>query len=208
MNEAVEPAATLRGGEIGRLFEALAGPEPRAAVLQVIDSIAAARMQVSVFSAGICLLETLEVVRIYSSRPLAYSVGTRKNKRGTAWAQQVMVERRVFVGEGPLEMAAAFDDQEGMARQGIRSLINVPIVAADRCLGVLNFGRSVERVLPGDVLMARMLALAATAVFADAAASASVVTDLRASSGLGAAVAETQAPVADVIAMPVDRRSA
>ena len=37
-----------------------------------------------------------------------------------------MQRRQVFVGEGPLEMAAAFDDQERMAKLGIRWIINVP----------------------------------------------------------------------------------
>ena len=77
----------------------------------------------------------------------------------------MLQQRQVFVGEGALEMAAAFDDKEGMASVGVRSIINVPIVVQERCVGVLNFGRGVERVSPADVTLARFLALASTGAF-------------------------------------------
>ncbi len=165
MNEVNESRATLGGEEIALIAAGLADRNTRHAVLRAIEQIAAARMQVSAFSASICYVETLELERVYSSRPDAYPVGARKSKRETSWAQQVLRNRRVFVGEGPLEMAAAFDDQERMASQGIRSIINVPVVVADRCLAVLAFARSGERIAPAEVLLARLLTLVATPVF-------------------------------------------
>lgn len=165
MSEVIEPGATLHGEEIELLAAALAMPLARAAVLRAVQDIAAARMQVTVFSASKCFLDTLELERIYSSRPDVYPIGGRKSKRGTSWARQVMLQRRVFVGEGSLEMATAFDDQERMASVGIRSIINVPIVVRESCLGVLNFARGIERIPPAEVLLARLLALAATSVF-------------------------------------------
>ena len=166
MTAASDPDATLLPTEISLLCDAIAGKDPRAAVLGAIEQIAAARMQVTVFSASICFLDTLELERVYSSLPDAYSVGARKSKRETSWARQVMQRREVFVGEGPLEMAAAFDDQERMAKLGIRSLINVPFVLRDAGLGVLAFGRPVERVRPAEITLAHLLGLAASAGFA------------------------------------------
>jgi GAF domain-containing protein len=165
MPQGSDSFATLEGTEVALLSSAVALAEPRDAVFRAIDRIAQTRMAVNVFSASVCFVESLELERVYSSRPEVYELGARKSKRGTRWAQQVLVERQLFVGEGPLEMAAAFDDQERMESVGIRSIINVPIVVADRCLGVLNFGRGVERVLPAHVILARWLGVAAGVAF-------------------------------------------
>ena len=166
MSVATDSDATLLPAEITLLTGAIAGENPRAAVLRAIEQIATARMQVTVFSASVCFLDTLELERVYSSLPDAYAVGVRKSKRETSWARQVMQKRQVFVGEGPLEMAAAFDDQERMAKLGIRSIINVPFALRDEGLGVLAFGRAVERVSPAEITLARLLGLAASAGFA------------------------------------------
>jgi GAF domain-containing protein len=48
-------------------------------------------------------------------------------------------------------MAAAFDDQERMASLGIRSIVNVPVVARDKTYGVLNFARSETRASAADL---------------------------------------------------------
>jgi hypothetical protein len=161
-----EPLATPSAFDIDSISAALASADARDAVLRVVERIASEQMGVIVFSASICHVEAMEVERVYSSRPSVYPVGARTNKRQTSWGRQVLQERRVFVGEGPLEMAAAFDDQEGMAKAGVRSIINVPIVVQEQCLGVLNFGRAVERVSPVHITVARFLGIAASAVFA------------------------------------------
>ena len=157
--------ATLHPEEVTALTAALAGADPLGAVLKVIHEIAVARIGVLVFSASRCFVDSLELKRLYSSHPDTYPIGARKNKRETSWAREVMIKRQVFVGEGPLEMAAAFDDQERMASLGLRSIINVPVTLPAGGLGVLNFGRSVERVMPADVTTARFLGVAASAGF-------------------------------------------
>jgi GAF domain-containing protein len=62
-------------------------------------------------------------------------------------------------------MAAAFDDQERMASLGIRSIVNVPVVARDKTYGVLNFARSETRASAEDLAYARLLGIAATSAF-------------------------------------------
>ncbi len=165
MSASAESSLTLSASEIASITDALATATPLAAVLKVVDRIAAQRIGTIVFSASLCHVDAMEVERIYSSRPQDYAVGVRTNKRQTSWGRQVLLQRKVFVGEGALEMAAAFDDKEGMASIGVRSIINVPIVVQGRCLGVLNFGRGVERVSPADVTIARFLGLAACPAF-------------------------------------------
>lgn len=161
-----ESGATLGASEIESIAGALASVDMRDAVLRTVERIASQRFGMAVFSASVCRIEAMEVERVHSSRPEVYPVGSTTNKRDASWGRQVLKERQVFVGEGALEMAAAFDDQEGMARAGVRSIINVPIVLKDSCLGVLNFGLVSERVTPLDVCLARMLAIAASAAFA------------------------------------------
>jgi GAF domain-containing protein len=165
MSEDAASLASLRIPDLIALSAAIASSNLPVSLFQAIERIAAARMRTSIFSASTCFPDTLELERIYSSRPDAYPVGERKSKRQTNWAQYVLKDRRVFVGEGPLEMAAAFDDQERMASLGIRSIINVPVVARDKLLGVLAFARSETRVSAEDLADARLLGIAATVAF-------------------------------------------
>jgi len=165
MSEDTSPLPSLRIPDLISLSAAIASSDMPLSVFQAIERIAAARMRVSIFSASNCFADSLELERIYSSRPDVYPVGARKSKRLTNWAQYVLKDRRVFVGEGPLEMAAAFDDQERMASLGIRSIINVPVVARDKLLGVLAFARSETRVSAEDLANARLLGIAATVAF-------------------------------------------
>ncbi len=161
----VGSAVSLQAHDLSLLVAALAGADRRANLLEVIGGIAVSKMKVVLFSASTCDPERMELERVHSSRPDAYPVGARKSKAETLWGQQVVRRQHVFVGEGPLEMAAAFDDQERMERFGIRSIINVPMMIAGRCVGVLNFGRGIERVLPEEILLAQILGLIATMAF-------------------------------------------
>lgn len=107
----------------------------------------------------------MQVERLYSSNPEAYPVGGRKNKKATAWGQQVLIDRQLFVGEGEAAIRAAFDDHALMHSLGVRSIVNVPVVWRDACLGVLNFACPLPRVEARQVAMARMFGLIAVAAF-------------------------------------------
>lgn len=161
-----ESVVALHVGEIEQIRAAVAMADSRDAIFRAIEAIAVQRIEPSVFSASTFVAESMELERVYSSRPEIYAQGGRKNKRETRWGQLVLKERQVFVGEGSFEMAAAFDDQERMESLGIRSIINVPVVVRNRCIGVLAFGRSADRVRPSDVVIARLLGLASTPAFA------------------------------------------
>ena len=155
----------MRLADVAALAAAIASADVTQSLFQAIERISVSRMRVSIFSASRCFLETMELERIYSSRPDVYPVGARKSKQQTSWAQYVLKNRQVFVGEGPLEMAAAFDDQERMATLGIRSIINVPVVIREQSMGVLNFARCEARVTAEEIAVGRLLGIAATVAF-------------------------------------------
>ena len=153
--------------EIDKLTAALASRTLRTSILAAVAEMSAARLGVILFSASICHLDSLELERIYSSKPDTYPVGARESKRQTTWAQHVMRDGKVFVGEGSLAMAAAFDDQGRMEALGVHSIINVPIVLAGRSTGVINFGRASDRVSAEELVFARLLGVAAVAAFVE-----------------------------------------
>ena len=109
--------------------------------------------------------EGMRVVRLYSSNPAAYPPGGSKEKRGTAWGRHVLMERRIFVGEGTEAIRQAFDDHAAIAALGLRSIINVPVVFQDECLGTVNLLMTDEHVSAEQVGAARLAALHTVAGF-------------------------------------------
>lgn len=151
-------AAPLRG--IDTLASAAAGADPQV-LFAAIDACAHDALghrlcTVNRFDPG-----RMALVRLYSSDPKAYPPGGGKDKRGTPWGHQVLVEQRVFVGEGARAIRQAFDDHEAIAALGLRSVINVPLSARGACLGTLNFLMPEEQVAPEQVAFARLAGLLA-----------------------------------------------
>ena len=79
-----------------------------------------------------------EVERAYSSMPAIYPVGGRKTKKQTPWAEQVLREMQIFRAVTPEEIRAAFDDHPTILGLGLGSVLNIPIVCQQRCLGTMN----------------------------------------------------------------------
>ena len=101
---------------------------------------------------------TMTVQRVYSSNPAAYPVGGRKPKRDTEFARRILIERQPLVCEGDDEIRRIFDDHETIIGLGLHSSINAPVAHGDRCVGVLNFLMSAERVTREQVDFATALA--------------------------------------------------
>jgi GAF domain-containing protein len=155
----------LTGAQVRHLAEAAADADQPCSLLKAIDEAAAAAIGSMIFTANRFEAETMEVSRLYSSNPAAYPVGGRKRKRDTAWGQQVLIERRLFIAAGEAAIRAAFDDHVLIFGLGVRAIINVPAVFAGRCLGTLNFLMPCERVGIPQVSTAALLGLIATAAF-------------------------------------------
>ena len=160
-----EVAVSLSAREIAQLGSALAQADQPQATLACIDRVGAAAIGHCLFSVNAFRIESMQVERLYSSNPAAYPVGGRKNKKAIAWGQQVLIERKLFTGEGEAAIRAAFDDHALMHSLGVRSIINVPVVWRDACLGVLNFACPLPRVEARQVATARMLGLIAVPAF-------------------------------------------
>ena len=139
-----ERLAAAAGGQPGTVFAAIA-------------AVAAEVMGCALFTAMRFDAAAGEVERLYSTDPRAYPVGGRKAKRDTPWAEQVLSQRRVFVGAGDAAIRAAFDDHATILGLGLHSIINVPVTAGNICVGTLNFLMRGDRVAESDVALAEAL---------------------------------------------------
>lgn len=106
--------------------------------------------------------DAMTVRRVFSSQPDAYPVGGAKPKRDTAWGRQVLIEGRVFTGEGEAAIRVHFDDHAVIAGLGLASIVNVPVFLGGRCAGTVNLLWSAARLQPGWIAAARLLGLLAT----------------------------------------------
>lgn len=103
--------------------------------------------------------QAMRLTRLYSSNPDAYPAGGTKDKRGTEWGRHVLLERQTFVGEGAHAIRAAFDDHAAIAQLRLQSVVNVPVVFEQRCLGTLNLLMEAPTVSPAQVDFAQLLGL-------------------------------------------------
>jgi hypothetical protein len=122
-----------------------------------VDAFAQPVMRQSLCTVNRFEHDTMQLVRLYSSNPVAYPPGGRKDKRGTAWGEQVLVRHQMYVGEGAEAIRASFDDHAAIERLGLRSVVNVPVAFAERCLGTLNLLMTAARVTPEQIEFARLL---------------------------------------------------
>ncbi|KGD89926.1 GAF sensor protein [Achromobacter sp. RTa] len=151
-------------GAVQAIALAYAAADP-AAAFRAIDgyahaSLAHALCTINRYDAG-----AMRVVRLYSSNPEAYPPGGSKDKAGTAWGRHVLQERRVFVGEGEDAIREFFDDHGAIRELGLRSVINVPVVYGEACLGTVNFLMPRAEVSDADVHAARLAGLLALPAF-------------------------------------------
>jgi GAF domain-containing protein len=150
----------LQPGALDALLAAsAAAPFDPAALCGAVDALARPLMQHTLCTVNRLDAQQLRLTRLYSSNPQAYPPGGSKDKRGTAWGRQVLVERRVFVGEGSEAIRASFDDHEAIARLSLRSVVNVPVVFEQQCLGTLNLLMQAPEVAPAQVQFARLAAV-------------------------------------------------
>src|SRR5205807_6723728 len=98
-----------------------------------------------------------------SSNPAAYPVGGKKLKRDSTWSRHVLLERRVLLSAGDAAIREAYTDHAVIFGLGMRSVLNVPLVSAGRCLGTLNVSRARTDWSDEDIALGRALGLMALA---------------------------------------------
>ncbi|TCT08844.1 GAF domain-containing protein [Paralcaligenes ureilyticus] len=106
--------------------------------------------------------QKMQLTRLYSSDTKKYPIGGTKSKSDTGWGRHVLLDKRLFVGEGTAAIKKSFDDHELIIALGLRSVINVPLVSKDTCLGTLNFLSRVEHVTQTQITFAQLLGLLIT----------------------------------------------
>jgi GAF domain-containing protein len=118
-------AAAARAGQPDVLFQAL-------------DRALAAVLGHKLFTVLRHHAATGESERRYTNQARAYPVGGRKALNPTPWAQQVLHDKRPYIGRTAADIRAVFFDHELIASLGCASVINVPVVWDGRVLGTLN----------------------------------------------------------------------
>lgn len=123
-----------------------------------VDQIATALLERKLLTVNIFHAQQMELERLFSSNPQAYPLGGRKKKEGTPWGQHVLLDQKVFIGEGTEAIRQSFDDHETITRLGLQSVINVPIMSNSACLGTLNILMQHPQVLAAHIEIAQHLA--------------------------------------------------
>jgi len=137
--------------------DALTSTDP-AAVFAAMDKWSQPVLQQALCTVNRFDSVNMAVVRLYSSDPVSYPPGGSKQKRGMPWGEHVLLQRRIYVGEGPDAIRASFDDHSAILGLGLQSVINVPVVVGDVCLGTVNFLMREARVQDAHVSFARLAA--------------------------------------------------
>ena len=144
--------AASRAGQPTPLFEAL-------------DRALAAVLGHKLFTVLLHHAATGESERRYTNQPTAYPVGGRKAMNPTPWANQVLRDKRPYIGRTAADIRAVFFDHELIASLGCASVINVPVVWDGRVLGTLNLLHEEGWYDEGDVAIgSTFAALAAPAL--------------------------------------------
>jgi hypothetical protein len=129
----VDPSPHLRA--VARVADA-GGPPP--ALFAALDAALASTLGHKLFTAMAYHESTGESERVYTNQPAAYPVGGRKAMNPTAWAKQVIHERRPYLGATAADVKAVFYDWELIAALGCGSVLNLPVSRGGRLLGTLN----------------------------------------------------------------------
>jgi hypothetical protein len=124
--------------DLASLAERLASEQEPSLLYAAIDALVQDVIGHRLFTLMKVHEASAEVERIYSSNPVAYPVGGRKQKRGTAWSRVVLDRGEVFVARTSDEVRDAFADYELIFSLGIGSIMNVPLAYRGRRLGTIN----------------------------------------------------------------------
>jgi GAF domain-containing protein len=79
-----------------------------------------------------------DVARVYSNRPEEYPVSGRKPMGPTPWGDLVLKRRQNYLGRDKEGIRWAFFDHALIESMGLGSVINVPVVYDDACIGTMN----------------------------------------------------------------------
>ncbi len=136
--------------DLSLLAEALRASDQPLRICQALERVGAEIIGHRLFTVMCFDSSRSEVQRIHTNMPSVYPVGGRKQKKQTAWTDHVLGNMKVFRGTGATDIQSAFDDHETILGLGLGSVINIPIVFKDRCLGTMNLLHQADWYRPED----------------------------------------------------------
>jgi GAF domain-containing protein len=151
-------ASRISHADLSLISVAAASIKPTHSVPFLIDQVAEHLLGHRMLTVMKLHSETMELERVYSSRPLEYPTGGRKSKSGLPWAKLVLEAGQVFIGTDQDDLRWAFDDHVKLIELGLGSVINTPIILSGRCLGTLNLLHEANWYRNGDAEFTRVLA--------------------------------------------------
>src|SRR5215475_10434335 len=155
MNQAKQKLALA---DVAAIIEVLAREADPQATFVVFDHISQRVLGHKLLTVMRHVAATAEVERVYSSNPVAYPVGGRKQKQGTPWGEKVLDRGEVFIAKDRADLRAAFADYELIFSLGIGSIMNVPVMLHGRCRGIVNLSHDAAHYGEAHVAPARLLA--------------------------------------------------
>ena len=148
----------MEPAELGKLTSALAASGQPLTMYRAVEALSGKAIGLRLFTIMRLVCRGASVERVYSSNPAAYPVGGRKQKAETKWADQVLRDRKMFLALTPEDIVAAFEDHETIFGLDIGSILNVPIVFDQQCLGTMNLCHEAGWYRQEDEDIARVLA--------------------------------------------------
>jgi GAF domain-containing protein len=128
----------LQTEDLSLLAETLRAPDQPLAICRALELLSSETIGHQLFTVMRFDSARSEVQRIYSNMPSAYPAGGRKQKKASAWTNQVLSEMKVFRGTEPANIRSAFDDHETILGLGLGSVLNIPVVFEGHCQGTMN----------------------------------------------------------------------
>jgi hypothetical protein len=141
-NNEIAPAAqatpVLGVPDLERLSDALRLSNQPTEIFRAVHAVAERTVGLRLFTIMSYDAAHLEVERVYTNMPDVYPTGGRKQKQGTAWASQVLLNLKPFRAETQQGIRDAFDDHAVMTGMGLGSILNIPIAYDGVCVGTMN----------------------------------------------------------------------
>ncbi|HEY3471372.1 MAG TPA: GAF domain-containing protein [Amycolatopsis sp.] len=127
--------------------------------LSTVEERVRAELGVRLFTVLAWVPERRALRRVHSSHPAEYPVGGEKTVEVAAgWLERCIVGQRPYFGPDRAAVREIFADHELIEGLGCGSIINVPVVADGRTLGVLNILDAEGAYDEGSVAVAESLA--------------------------------------------------
>jgi GAF domain-containing protein len=129
---------TIAVGDLARIARTIAEAQASEAIFASVADAAGRNIGYKLFTVMAFDAASMQVRRLYSSDPDAYSPGGAKAKRDTPWGRHVLEQGQAFIGYTAEDIRANFDDHQTIAALGLESVLNVPVRLCGRTLGTMN----------------------------------------------------------------------